>query len=130
MPRKEVITPSNIRPPRAPFSLVTRFGNLVYVAGQTAFNPEIGDAQGDIREQTRTTLERIKVLLEAAGTSLDNVLSATCYLVKREDFAAFNEEYARYFPTDRPARATVQAQLMAPSALVEIMVTACIPDEK
>jgi 2-iminobutanoate/2-iminopropanoate deaminase len=82
----------------------------------------------DIREQTRNVLERIKVILETAGTSLNNVVSATCWLSSRENFAAFNEVYASYFPTDKPARATVEANLMAQGALVEVMVTACIPE--
>ena len=57
----------------------------------------------DIREQTRNCLERIKVILEAAGTSLDNVVSATCWLNSRENFAAFNEVYTSYFVADKPA---------------------------
>ena len=81
----------------------------------------------DIREQTRNCLERIKTILEAAGTSLGNVVSATCWLNNRENFAAFNEVYASYFPTDKPVRATVEANLMAQGALVEIMVIACMP---
>jgi 2-iminobutanoate/2-iminopropanoate deaminase len=83
----------------------------------------------DIREQTRYTLERIKVILTAAGTSLDNVLSAMTHLTRREDVTAYNEEYAKYFPTGKPARTTVTvAALNFPELLVEITVTACIPD--
>jgi enamine deaminase RidA (YjgF/YER057c/UK114 family) len=80
-------------------SPATRFGNLVFVAGQTG------------------------------RTSLDNVLSAMTHLTRREDLAAYNEEYAKYFPADKPARTTVTvASLNAPELLVEITVTACIPD--
>jgi enamine deaminase RidA (YjgF/YER057c/UK114 family) len=67
-------------------------------------------------------------VLTAAGTSLDNVLSATTHLTKREDLAAYNEEYAKYFPTGKPARTTVSVALNSPELLVEITVIACIPD--
>jgi 2-iminobutanoate/2-iminopropanoate deaminase len=110
-------------------SPATRFGNLLFVAGQTGRHPVTGEVGKDIREQTRNTLERIKLVLAAAGTSLDNVLSAVTHLTKREDLAAYNEEYAKYFPTDKPARTTVTvASLNSPDLLVEITVTACIPE--
>jgi enamine deaminase RidA (YjgF/YER057c/UK114 family) len=81
----------------------------------------------DIREQTRNVLERIKTILAAAGTSLDNVLTVTTHVTRREDVPAYNEEYAKYFPTNKPARTTVSAMLNSPELLVEITVTACIP---
>ena len=110
-------------------SLATKFGKLVFVAGQTGRHPVTGDLGKDVREQTRNTLERIKAILAAAGTSLDHVLSAMTHLTRREDLAAYNEEYAKYFPTDKPARTTVTvASLNSPELLVEITVTACIPD--
>jgi 2-iminobutanoate/2-iminopropanoate deaminase len=109
-------------------SAATRFGHLVFVAGQTGRHPKTGELGKDIREQTRNALERIKVVLEAAGTSLDQVLTATVYLTRREDLAAYNEEYAKYFPTDKPARTTVTvASLNAPELVIEITVTAGIP---
>ena len=129
MPEKEIVTPSALGPPGPPFSQGVRYGNLVFVAGQTAFNSATGRADGDLREQTRTCLERVKIILEAAGTSMENVLDTTCYLANgRSDFAAFNEEYRKYFPTAQPTRATVQASLMAENGLVEISATAYIPD--
>jgi enamine deaminase RidA (YjgF/YER057c/UK114 family) len=98
------------------------------VAGQTGRHPVTGEVGKDIREQTRNILERIKAILTAAGTSLDNVLTATTYLTRVQDLAAYNEEYAKYFPTGKPARTTVTvAALNAPELLIEITVTACIP---
>jgi 2-iminobutanoate/2-iminopropanoate deaminase len=126
--KKEIVraTLAHANPNLSP---ATRFGNLVFVAGQTGRHPATGELGRDIREQTRNTLERIKVVLAAAGTSLDNVLSAMTHLTRREDLAAYNEEYAKYFPADKPARTTVTvASLNAPELLVEITVTACIPD--
>jgi 2-iminobutanoate/2-iminopropanoate deaminase len=110
-------------------SPATRFGNLLFVAGQTGRHPVTGELGKDIREQTRNTLERIKTVLEAAGSSLDNVLTATTYLTNVRDLGAYNEEYGKYFPRNKPARTTVTvASLNAPEMLIEITVTACIPD--
>jgi 2-iminobutanoate/2-iminopropanoate deaminase len=125
--KKEIVRVPLERP-NPNLSPATRFGNLVFVAGQTGRHPATGEVGRDIREQTSNTLERTKRILEAAGTSLDNVLTATTYLTRRDDLAAYNEEYARYFPTDKPARTTVTvASLNSPDLLIEITVTACIP---
>jgi 2-iminobutanoate/2-iminopropanoate deaminase len=127
MPTKETIQ-VHLAASNPNLSPATRFGNLVFVAGQTGRHPTTGEVGRDVREQTRNVLERIKLILEAAGTSLDNVLTVTTHLTKREDLAAYNEEYAKYFPTNKPARTTVEVMLNAPELLVEITVTACIPD--
>jgi len=127
MPKKEIIqiTPAVPNPNLSP---ATRFGNLVFVSGQTGRHPVSGEVGKDIREQTRNILERIKQILAAAGTSLDNVLTATTYVTRRDDVPAYNEEYAKYFPTYKPARTTVTvASLNSPELLIEITVTACIP---
>jgi 2-iminobutanoate/2-iminopropanoate deaminase len=126
---KKEIVQVPLERPNPNLSPATKFGNLVFVAGQTGRHPVTGEVGKDVREQTRNTLERIKRILEAAGTSLDNVLSAMTHLTRREDLAAYNEEYAKYFPTDKPARTTVTvASLNSAELLVEITVTACIPD--
>ena len=126
--RKEIVTVGSAKP-NPNLSAATKFGNLVFVSGQTGRHPVTGEVGKDIREQTRNTLERIKVVLAAAGTSLDDVLSALTHLTRREDLAAYNEEYAKYFPSHKPARTTVTvASLNSPELLVEITVTACIPD--
>lgn len=127
MPRKETIR-VDLAGANPNLSPATRFGNLVFVAGQTGRHPTTGQVGKDIREQTRNVLERIKLILGVAGTSLDNVLTVTTHLTRREDLAAYNEEYAKYFPTNKPARTTVEVMLNAPELLVEITVTACIPD--
>jgi 2-iminobutanoate/2-iminopropanoate deaminase len=127
MPKKEVIK-VELAAANPNLSPATRYGGLVFVAGQTGRHPVTGQLGSDIREQTRNVLERIKKVLEAAGTSLDNVLTVTTHLTNRENLAAYNEEYAKYFPTNKPARTTVTAILNAPELLVEITVTACMPD--
>ena len=128
MPKKEIISVGSAAP-NPNLSAATKFGHLLFVAGQTGRHPVTGVVGKDIREQTSNVLERIKVILTAAGSSLDNVLTATTYLTRVENLAAYNEEYAKYFPTNKPARTTVTvAALNAPELLVEITVTACLPD--
>jgi 2-iminobutanoate/2-iminopropanoate deaminase len=127
MPRKEIVR-VDLAVANPNLSPATKFGNLVFVAGQTGRHPVTGELGRDIREQTRNVLERVKVILAAAGTSLDNVLSAMTHLTRVENLAAYNEEYAKYFPTDKPARTTVTvAALNQPVLLVEITVIAGIP---
>jgi 2-iminobutanoate/2-iminopropanoate deaminase len=127
MPKKEIVqvTAAAANPN---LSLATKFGNLVFVSGQTGRHPVTGEVGKDIREQTRNVLDRIKQILTAAGTSMDNVLTATTYVTRRDDVPAYNEEYAKYFPTNKPARTTVTvASLNSPELVIEITVTACIP---
>ncbi len=127
MLKKETIQ-VNLAAPNPNLSPATRFGNLVFVAGQTGRHPISGEVAKGVREHTQHALQRIKMILEAAGTSLDNVLTVTTHLTRREDLAAYNEEYAKFFATNKPARTTVEVMLNSPDLLVEITVTACIPD--
>jgi reactive intermediate/imine deaminase len=128
MPKKEIVRVGTAAP-NPNLSAATRFGNLVFVSGQTGRHPVTGEVGKDVREQTRNILERVKTILVAAGTSLDNVLTVTTYLTRVQDLAAYNEEYAKYFPADKPSRTTVTvAALNVPELLIEITVTACIPD--
>ena len=127
MPKKEIIQ-VQLAAANPNLSPATKFGDLVFVAGQTGRHPSTGEVGRDVREQTRNALERIKLILETAGTSLENVLTVTTHLTTRDDLAAYNEEYAKYFPTNKPARTTVEVMLNSPELLVEITVTAGMPD--
>jgi 2-iminobutanoate/2-iminopropanoate deaminase len=127
VPKKEVIE-INLAAGNPNLSPATRFGNLVFVAGQTGRHPVTGELGQGVRQQTNFALQRVKAILEAAGTSLDNVLTVLTHLTKREDLAEYNDEYGKFFPTDKPARTTVEVMLNAPELLVEITATACIPD--
>lgn len=127
MPKKEIIQ-VNLAAANPNLSPATRFGDLVFVAGQTGRHPVTGEVGRDVREQTNFALQRIKLILETAGTSLDNVMTVLTHLTKREYLAVYNEEYGKFFPTNKPARTTVEAMLNFPELLVEITVTACVPD--
>jgi 2-iminobutanoate/2-iminopropanoate deaminase len=111
-----------------PYSQAIRHGDLVFVAGQVALDPATGQVvEGDIRAQTRQVLENIQAILRAAGTSLAHAVECLCLLSNIGDFAAFNDVYKGFFPTDPPARTTVQAVLPRPGLLVEIRAVAAMP---
>ncbi len=128
MPGKEIISTDRITAGNAPLSQAVRHGNLVFVQGCTGRHPTDNSVGKDIKEQTRHALERISIILEASGSSMDQVLTNTCYVTNREDLPGFNEVYAEFFPADRPARTTVIVNFGAPDNLVEVTSTAAIPD--
>ena len=97
MPKKEIISTDAITTGNAPLSQGVRYGNLVFVAGCTGRHPTDNSVGADIREQTRYALQRISAILEASGSSLDQVLTNTCYVTNREDLPGFNEVYAEFF---------------------------------
>ena len=107
-----------------PYSQGVRAGNLVYTAGQAALDPNTQQLiSGGITEQTRRTLENLKAVLEAAGTTLDRVVKANVYLKDMNDFAAMNAVYAEYLAPQgviAPARTTIEAARLPKDALVEI----------
>ena len=128
MAKKEIITSGQLPQSTAPLSHATRFGNLVFVQGCTGRSPNTGAIGADIKEQTTFALERIALILKEAGTSMDNVMTNTCYVTKREDLPGFNEAYAEVFKDAHPARTTIIVNFGAQDNLVEITSTACIPD--
>ena len=90
---------------KAPTSAVTRHGETAYVSGFPPFDPATGDiAQVSIERQTELVLEQMKLCLETAGSSLEQVLKCNVYCTSVEKFAAVNAVYKRYFPVDPPAR--------------------------
>lgn len=101
--------------------------SLVFIAGQVVVNPKTGDTvRGDIREQTRQTIENIKAILEEAGGSLNDVVKVTVYLTDIHDFEAMNEVYEEYFGDVRPARAAVEVSDLAKDFKIEIAVMAAV----
>ncbi|PYU31179.1 MAG: hypothetical protein DMG31_12645 [Acidobacteria bacterium] len=95
--------------PVGPFSQATKANGFIFVAGQTARDPQTGQViEGDIGLQTERVMENLKAILEAAGSSLDRTLKTTVYLKDMDDFDAMGKVYSRYFPSHPPARATVE----------------------
>jgi 2-iminobutanoate/2-iminopropanoate deaminase len=90
---------------KAPTSAVTRHGDTVYVSGFPPFDPESGEIiQRPIEQQTELVLQQMKLCLETAGSSMENVLKCNVYCTSVEKFAAVNAVYTRFFPKDPPAR--------------------------
>jgi 2-iminobutanoate/2-iminopropanoate deaminase len=108
-----------------PYSQAVRANGFIFVSGQIALDPRTQElVSGDIRTQTERVLENVQGILQAAGSSLENVVRTTVFLVDMNDFAAMNEVYARYFRQDFPARSTVQAARLPRDVRVEIDVIA------
>ena len=122
MPRN-AIQPDQIAVPKAPYSPVIVSGDLVYTAGQVAFDIGGNIVGEDIETQTRQVLENIRFCLESAGCGLDDVTKVSAYLTDLANFGAFNAVYEEYFTAPLPVRTTVQAGL-APGFVVEIDVIA------
>jgi reactive intermediate/imine deaminase len=119
---REII--SDGRPANPNLSAAIRAGKHVYLSGMLGNTPE---TKGDTRAQTQETLTRIQTALKAAGCAPADVVDSLVYLTDLRNFAAMNEAYRPFFGKEFPARATVQAGLVAPDGLVEIMVTAVRP---
>ena len=107
-----------------PYAQGVRVGNLIFTAGQGGLDPLTGQlVPGGVKEQTARTIENLKAVLEAGGSSLGQVVKATVFLKDLNDFAAMNAVYAKYFAADGdslPARTTVEVARIPKDALVEI----------
>jgi 2-iminobutanoate/2-iminopropanoate deaminase len=114
------------RAPASPlYSQAVTAAGLVFVAGQGPFDPVTGDIVGEtIQEQTRQCLTLVSAILEATGSSMDKVVSATFILRDPGDFAGMNEEWARWFPTDPPARQGAKLPVDRPGMRISIAVIA------
>ncbi|HCX86877.1 MAG TPA: hypothetical protein DG761_02515 [Gammaproteobacteria bacterium] len=113
--------------PTYPYSPGTRGGGMIFTAGQVAWD-ETGEVTGigDVAAQTRQTLKNVVAVLCEGGASVDDVIKCTVYLADIRDFKAMNAEFAKLFPTDPPARTTIQAKLAEPTMLVEIEAVAWV----
>ena len=103
-----------------PYSQAIEYNGIVYVSGVTAIDPHTGVPSGTVEEQAERILTTIAAILEAAGSSMDNVLKATIFLDDVNDFSKVNEVYKKYFREPYPARICVQAAKIPLGALVEI----------
>jgi 2-iminobutanoate/2-iminopropanoate deaminase len=108
----------------APYSQGIAHGGFVFVSGQLGVDAGGSMVEGGISEQTEQVMKNLSAILEAAGTSLENIVKATIFLVDLGDFQAMNEVYARYVGDEPPARATFQVAALPSGALIEIEVIA------
>jgi 2-iminobutanoate/2-iminopropanoate deaminase len=108
----------------APYSQAIAHGGLVFVSGQLGIDAEGNMVEGGISEQTEQVMQNLSAILEAAGSSLQNVVKAAIFLADLGDFQAMNEVYARHMGDEPPARATFQVAALPSGALIEIEVIA------
>jgi 2-iminobutanoate/2-iminopropanoate deaminase len=112
---------------KAPTSTVVKHGNTIYVTGAPPYDPETKEIfSGDIKRQAELVLEQLKMCVEAAGSSLENVLQCTVYTTSQEYFTPINEVYLRYFPNNWPARMFVCVSPWAGKFDIEITCVAAV----
>ena len=127
---KIILKPRNLEfqpRPTYPYSPGTKAGNMVYTAGQVAWD-NTGKVIGinDIRAQTKQTLSNVFSVLKEGGADINDVVKCNVYLKNMSDFQIMNEEFAKLFPSNPPARTTVQTPMAEPEMLVEIEAIAYI----
>lgn len=108
-----------------PYAQGNVVGGFLFASGQIALDPQTGELAGStVEEQTEQVMKNVGALLEAAGTDFDHVVKTTCFLEDIDDFAAFNEVYAKSFGEHLPARSAVGVDRLPKGALVEVEVIA------
>ena len=112
----------------APYNQAIRAGELIFVAGQLGLKPGDTAIEGEIAEQTEQVMRNLAAILEAAGSSLANLVKTTVFLQDLSDFAAMNEVYASHVGDRPPARSTVEVAKLPSGALVEIEAVALAAD--
>ena len=113
-----------------PFSPAVRFGELLFVSGQGPIDKNGKVIPGDIRAQTRASLENFKRIMEASGSDMDCVLQTTVYLKDLAEYSGNNEVYSSFFNDPKPARTTVQAGDLLFGMKVEVQGLAYVPDKQ
>ncbi|MFN0103938.1 MAG: RidA family protein [Bryobacteraceae bacterium] len=107
--------------PRGPYSHAVRAGDFIFVSGQGPLDPATNDFSfGTIEHETRVVLNNIKLILEAAGASMTDVVKCSVFLRDGNDFAAMNGVYGEFFGGNKPARTTVESKFANPTMKVEI----------
>lgn len=112
-----------------PYSQAIVANGMLFTSGQIPIDPANGQITGtDIAAQAEQVMKNLEAVLSQAGTGFDKVIKTTCFLADMEDFAAFNEVYARYF-VSRPARSCVAAKTLPKNVLCEVEVIAAVEGE-
>lgn len=125
--QKKVVQTDKAPKAIGPYSQAIRIDSIVYTAGQTGLEPATGELiAGGVEEQTRQVLNNIRNVLEAAGSSLEQVVKTTVFLQDMNDFAKVNAIYAEYFGENPPARSTIAVAALPKGGLVEIEAVALI----
>jgi len=122
---KSIVSTANAPASIGPFSQAVKANGFVFVSGQVAIDPATQKViDGDVGAQTERIIQNIQIILDAAGTSLQNVVQSRVFLRDMGDFAAMNATYGRFFVSDHPARTTVEVSRLPLDVAVEIDVVA------
>ncbi len=125
---RKVIVSGEVPAAIGPYSLGIQAGDLIFVSGTIGVDPSTGEfAKGGVAEQTRQALTNMSKVLAAAGSSMGSVLKTTVFLTDLGEFSSMNEVYAGFFPTDPPARSTIEVSALPGGAAVEIEAIAFRP---
>jgi 2-iminobutanoate/2-iminopropanoate deaminase len=125
---KRCVFAPNGSPAQGPYSHAVAVGNLLFVSGQGPFAQDgSGYKKGTLEEEIRLTFANLKAVLEDAGSGLQHVVKTTVFIGDMDNFAAFNEIYKEYFPTDPPARTCIQAGRLPLDIQVEVEAVALLP---
>jgi 2-iminobutanoate/2-iminopropanoate deaminase len=124
---KEVISTEGAPKAIGPYSQAIRAGGLLFTSGQVAIDPATQQViAGDVSAQTDRVLKNLSAILQASGSTMEQVLRCTVFLKNMGDFAAMNEVYGKYFKESPPARSTVEVARLPKDVLVEIDVIALV----
>jgi len=124
---KRVVFTEKAPKPIGPYSQAVIANGFLFGSGQIPIDPEAGEVvKGGIEEQTRRVLENIKAVLEAAGCTLEDVVSVTVFLSDLNDFQAFNKVYGEYFKDSPPARTTVEVSRLPKGVKLEVNFVAVV----
>jgi 2-iminobutanoate/2-iminopropanoate deaminase len=124
---KRVVHTPKVPPARVPLSQAIKVGEWVFASGQLGLDVKTGKlAEGGIVGETRQVCENLKAVLEAAGSSLEKVVKVTIYLVDIKELMDMNNVFNQYFPTDPPARTTLQCVALVGGARAEIAAVATV----
>ena len=123
---KRIVNTSNAPKPIGPYNQAVISGDLMFISGQVAFDPNTDElVLGDIQSETKQVMENLKSILEEANLSFDNVVKTTIFLSDMNDFQQVNEVYGSYFSNDQaPARETVEVSRLPKDVNVEISMIA------
>lgn len=123
---KEIVETKQAPGAIGPYSQAIRINNLLYTSGQLPVNPQTGDMPASVEEQAEQSLENLKAVVEAGGSSMGAVLKTTVFIKDMNDFGRINEVYAKYFDAPYPARSCVEVARLPKDALVEIECVAAV----
>ena len=122
----KVVATNNAPAAIGPYSQAMILNDVLFTSGQIPINPATGEIEGtDIQAQAEQVMKNLGAVLEAAGTSFENVAKTTCFLADMGDFAAFNEVYAKYF-VNKPARSCVAVKTLPKNVLCEVELIASV----